>query len=105
LVAAILQSAVDHTHHSSHTDSHEVQVYCGSEPVTINRIALHDRLAQEIRKIGIDCSALPLNSHQLERAETYYSYGFALTSRLVTNKGLIEIKGKNVDFVHVLQRN
>jgi len=105
LWAAILQSAVEHTHHTSHTDSHNEQGNGGSEPVTIKRVALHEKLAQEIKKSGIDCSALPLGSHQLERGETYYGYGFVLSSRFVTNKGLIEIKDKNVDFVQVLQRN
>lgn len=66
---------------------------------------MHEKLTLEIKKSGIDCSALPLGSHQLERAETYYSHYFALSPRFVTNKGLIAIKGKNVDFIHLLQRN
>ena len=65
----------------------------------------HERLAQEMKASGIECEALPLGSHQLERQETYYSHSFALSSRLVTNKGLISIMGKNIDCVQVLQRN
>jgi hypothetical protein len=92
------------TQHSSHTDSQEEHGHGDSEPITIKRIAMHERIAQEMKKGGIDCHALPLGSHQLERQDTYYSHEFALTSRLVTNKGMIEVRGKSVDFVQILQR-
>lgn len=96
--------AVKNTQYSSHTDSQEEHGHGDSEPITIKRIAIHERIAQEMKKGGIDCDPLPHGSHHLERSETYYSHEFALTSRLVTNKGLIEIRGKNFDFVQILQR-
>jgi hypothetical protein len=95
---------VKNTQHSSHTDSQEEHGHADFEPITIKRIVMHERIAQEMKKSGIDCDALTLGSHQLERHEAYYSHEFALTSRLVTNRGLIEIRGKNVDFVQILQR-
>ena len=97
--------AVGHTQHSSHADSHEEHGHGDSESIIVKKVAAHERLAEEMKKNGIDCAALPLGSHKLEREETYYSHGFALSSRFVTNKGLIEVRGKNVDFVQVLQRN
>jgi hypothetical protein len=103
-VGVNFQVAVEHKH-SSHTDSHEEHSHGDSEPIIIKRAAAHEKLSQEMKKEGIDCEALPYGSHQLERNETYYSHSFALSSRLVTNKGLVEIRGKNVDFVQVLQRN
>jgi hypothetical protein len=106
LWAAILPVAVEHTHHSSHTDSHEEEHGHGdAEPIIIKRVAVHEKLAQEMSESGIDCEALQYGSHQLEREETYYSHVFALSSRLVTNKGLIKVNNKNVDFVQILQRN
>ena len=103
---AILPIAVEHTNHSSHTGSHEEEHGHGdAEPIVIKKMPEHERLAQEMKASGIECEALPLGSHQLERQETYYSHSFALSSRLVTNKGLISIMGKNIDCVQVLQRN
>jgi hypothetical protein len=67
-------------------------------------MAIHERLADEMKKNGVDCTTLPLGSHKLEREETYYSHGFPLSPRVVTNRGLIEIRGRNIDFVQVLQR-
>ena len=104
--AAILQVAVEHTHHSSHTGSNEEEHGHGdAESIVIKRVAAHEKLAQEMKKERVDCEALQYGSHLLEREEAYYSHNFALSSRLVTNKGLIEVRGKNIDFVQVLQRN
>lgn len=97
---------MEHTDHTSHTVSHKDEHGHGdSEPIVVKKVAAHEKLAQEMKKSEIDCEALPLGSHQLEREETYYSHSFALSSRLVTNKGLIRVAGKNIDFVQVLQRN
>lgn len=97
---------MEHTDHSSHVGSYEEEHGHGdAEPVIIKRVAAHERLAGEMKKSGIDCEALPLGSHQLEREEAYYSHSFALSSRFVTNKGLIRVMGKNIDFVQILQRN
>jgi hypothetical protein len=96
---------VEHTDHTTtHASLHEGE-HGDAEPITIKRVAVHEKLAQEMKKSGIDCEALPLGSHQLEREQTYYSHSFALSSRLVTNKGLIRVTGKNIDFVQILQRN
>jgi hypothetical protein len=105
LWAAVLPVAVEHTQHSSHTGSHEEHGHGDSEPIIVKKVAAHERLAQEMKKSGVDCAALALGSHELEREESYYSHGFALSSWFVTNKGLIEVRGKNIDFVQVLQRN
>src|SRR5437867_10065560 len=41
------------------------------------------RKARAGNESGIDCGALSYGSRQLEREQTYYSHGFALTSGLV----------------------
>jgi hypothetical protein len=106
LWAAILPLAVEHTDHSSHAGSHEEEHGHGdAESIIIKRVAAHEKLAQEMKKSGIDCEALTLGSHKLEREEAYYSHSFALSSRFVTNRGLIRVGGKNIDFVQMLQRN
>jgi len=97
---------VEHKNNSSHSVSHEDgQTDDGVEPITIKRIGIHEKLAKEMNDDGVSCEALPYGSHQLERKEAFYSYGFALSSRIVTNKGLIRIVGKNIGFAQILQRN
>lgn len=95
---------MEHTGHTSHASTHKEE-HGDAEPIVIKRVAAHEKLAQEMKENGINCEALPLGSHELEREQTYYSHSFALSSRLVTNKGIIHIVGKNIDFVQILQRN
>ena len=96
---------MEHTHYSSHIDSKEEFSHEDTESITMKRVATHEKLEQEMKESGIDCEALPSGSHHLEREGTYYSHSFAMSPRFVTNIGLIKVRNKNIDFVHVVQRN
>jgi hypothetical protein len=52
---------------------------------TIIRINLNERLAEEIRKNGIDCKAVKVSSLSLEQ-KPYFSNNFAMSSKFITNK-------------------
>jgi hypothetical protein len=72
---------------------------------TIRRITLNDKLAEEIRQeIGIDCQAIDINSLPVEHTP-YYSYIFPMSSKIVTNRGCIRVKGKSFDLIQIIQRN
>jgi hypothetical protein len=74
------------------------------DPVTVKKMSAHERLAKEIKQSNIECEALSLGSHPIEGCECY-SQTFSMSPRLVTNKGLVKIKGKIIDYVQILQRN
>jgi hypothetical protein len=74
------------------------------DPVIIKQLYAHEKLAEEIKKKGVDCESVELGSHPLERKQ-YYSQTFSMSPKFVTNRGLIKIKGLNVDYVQLLQRN
>jgi hypothetical protein len=74
------------------------------DPVIVKKMYVHERLAEEMKQSEIHCEAFPLGSHPIERRQ-YYSHTFPMSPKLVTNKGLVKIKGKNIDFFHLLQRN
>ncbi len=82
----------------------EKQGHADIEPVIVKRIGPHQKLAAEMKRNGIDCQALEVGSHPIEQ-KPHYSYMFAHSSRLVTNRGIVKVRGKNIDFVQVLQRN
>jgi hypothetical protein len=90
---------VEYTNYSSHARQGN------AESDIIKRVPMHEKLAGEMKEGEIDCEALPYGLHLLENEKTYYSHSFAMSPRLVTNKGLIKVSGKNIDFVQVLQRN
>jgi hypothetical protein len=46
----------------------------------------------------IEYEALPIGSHPIE-CKPYYSRIFALSSRFVTNSGLLNIRSENIDLV------
>ena len=97
---------MEDTHRSSQADSHEERNdNVDAEIITERKQPLHQEIAREMKEIGIECSALPYGSSELEHQETYYSHIFAFSSRLVTNKGVVKLSGKNIDFVQILQRN
>jgi hypothetical protein len=47
---------------------------------------------------------LETGSLQLEK-NSYYSHFFSLTPLLVTNRGCIQVRGKNFDYIQIIQRN
>jgi hypothetical protein len=74
------------------------------DSVAMKKMSAHERLAEEMRQSKIECEALSYGSHPIEGSE-YYSQTFSMSPRLVTNEGLVKIKGKNIDYVQLLQRN
>ena len=74
------------------------------DPIIINKLSVHEKMADEMKQFHIDAKALPLGSHPIERKQ-YYSQSFSMSPKFVTNKGLVKIKGKNINFVQLLQRN
>ena len=71
-------------------------------------ISLNERLAQEIIQSGIECNAIiDIGSHIIEK-QPYYSYLFAMSPRIVTNRGCIRIEEngrRNIDFIQIIQKN
>ena len=47
---------------------------------------------------------LEIGSLKIER-DSYYSHFFSLTPVLVTNRGCIQVSGKNFDYIQIIQRN
>ena len=70
--------------------------------------SLTERLAVEIIENGIECKAVPdLGSLAIEEGP-YYSYLFAMSPRITTNRGFIRIginSGRNIDLIHTIQKN
>jgi hypothetical protein len=71
---------------------------------TITRINLNERLAEEVKKNGIDCKAVEVNSLSLEQ-KSYFSNSFAMSSKFITNRGCIRINSRNIDIMQIIQRN
>ena len=70
--------------------------------------SLTERLAEEIVENGIECKAVPdVGSLAIEEGP-YYSYLFAMSPRITTNRGFIRIginSGRNIDLIQTIQKN
>ncbi len=102
---------VEHkTHHFAQAKSNKEEQkseeygYGDIDPIIVKKLSTHEKLAEEMKQCQIGCEALPLGSHPIERKQ-YYSQTFSMSPKFVTNKGLVKIRGKNIDFVQLVQRN
>jgi hypothetical protein len=93
--------------HSAHIGSNKREEldHEDVDSIIIKKLSAHEKMAGEIKKKSqIDCEALELGSHRLERKQ-YFSQTFSMSPKFVTNKGIVKIKGRNIDYVQLLQRN
>jgi hypothetical protein len=70
-------------------------------------ISLNQRLAQEAIQSGIECKAITDMEFEIEKKH-HYSYLFAMSPRIITNRGCIRLEGngtKNIDLIQIIQKN
>lgn len=74
------------------------------EPAVVRKLNINEILAEQMNNSGVHCEPVSVGSHAVESRPSS-GHMFALTSRLTTNRGLIKVRGRNIDFVQILQRN
>lgn len=72
-------------------------------------ISLDERLAQEIIQNGIECEAMTNMRSFPVTKKPCYSYLYAMSPRIITNRGCIRLSEKNgtrnIDFIQIVQKN
>jgi hypothetical protein len=98
--------SVEHksTHFTQAKSDKEEHDRADIDQIIVKKLSAHEKISEEMKESQIDCEALPLGSHPIERKQ-YYSQAFSMSPKFITNKGLVKIKGKNIDFVQLVQRN
>ena len=51
----------------------------------------------------ISSAPIEIATDEMEN-DDYYSRVFSQTTRMVTNKGCLEVKGKNIDVIQIIQK-
>lgn len=74
-----------------------------SEPDTFSRVSKREELCVSLEKIGIEAEAKEIDTDEVEKGD-YYSKQFTHTPGMVTNLGVIQIKGSNIDVVQIIQK-
>lgn len=62
-----------------------------------------EKVADMLEHIGVDSSPKEIGSLDIEKHD-YYSRYFSHSPRMITNKGCLEVKGKNIDVIQIIQK-
>ena len=65
--------------------------------------SIPEQYSDKLEKIGISSSPIEIATDEMEN-DDYYSRVFSQTTRMVTNKGCLEVKGKNIDVIQIIQK-
>ena len=74
-----------------------------SEPETFVIKSMPEEYSEKLEKIGISSSPIEIATDEMEN-DDYYSRVFSQTTRMITNKGCLEVKGKNIDVIQIIQK-
>ena len=74
-----------------------------SESDTFVIKSVPEQYSDKLEKIGISSSPIEITTDEMEN-DDYYSRVFSQTTRMVTNKGCLEVKGKNIDVIQIIQK-
>ena len=74
-----------------------------TEPDTFVQKTWPEKVCDMLNEIGVDAQATEIGMGDIEYVE-YYSRYFVPTPRMVTNKGSLEVKGSNIDAIHIIQK-
>jgi len=74
-----------------------------SEPDTIILKTYPQKLGEMLSQIGVESIPKDIATDEVEKGD-YYGRYFTQTPRMVTNKGCLTVKGKNIDVIQIIQK-
>ena len=74
-----------------------------SESDTFVIKSVPEQYSDKLKKIGISSSPIEITTDEMEN-DDYYSRVFSQTTRMITNKGCLEVKGRNIDVIQIIQK-
>ena len=74
-----------------------------SESETFVIKSVPEKFSDKLKEIDVTSTPKEIATDDVE-SDNYYSRVFAQTTIMVTNKGCLEVKGKNIDVIQILQK-
>ena len=74
-----------------------------SEPETFVIKSMPEKFSEILKEIGISSTPKEIAVDDVEH-DDYYSRVFAQTTRMVTNKGCLDVTGTNIDVIQIIQK-
>ena len=74
-----------------------------TEPETFVIKSMPEKFSDMLKEIAIDSTPKEIATDDVEK-DNYYSRGFSQTTRMVTNKGCLDVTGTNIDVNQIIQK-
>jgi hypothetical protein len=74
-----------------------------TETDTIILKSYPQKLSEMLSHIGVESTPKDIATDEVEKGD-YYGRYFAQTPRMVTNKGCLTVKEKNIDVIQIIQK-
>ena len=74
-----------------------------SEPDTFIIKSMPEKFSDMLKEIDVSSAPKELATDDVEH-DDYYSRVFSHTTRMVTNKGCLDVSGTNIDVIQIIQK-
>ena len=74
-----------------------------TEPETFVIQSMPEKFSDMLKEIAIDSTPKEIATDDVEN-DDYYSRVFSQTTRMVTNKGSLDVIGTNIDVIQIIQK-
>ena len=74
-----------------------------SDPDTFVIKSMPEKFSEILNEIGVSSTPKEIAVDDVEH-DDYYSRAFSQTTRMVTNKGCLDITGTNIDVIQIIQK-
>ncbi|MEC7711508.1 MAG: hypothetical protein VX587_04300 [Thermoproteota archaeon] len=74
-----------------------------SEPETFVIKSMPEKFSEMLEEIAITSTPKEITTDDVEH-DDYYSRVFSQTTRMVTNKGCLDVNGTNIDVIQIIQK-
>ena len=74
-----------------------------SEPDTFIIKSMPEKFSDMLKEIDVSSAPKEIATDDVEH-DDYYSRVFAQTTRMVTNKGCLDVTGTNIDVIQIIQK-
>ena len=74
-----------------------------SEPDTFVIKSVPEKFSEMLNEIGVSSTPKEIAVDDVEH-DDYYSRVFSQTTRMVTNKGCLDVTGTNIDVIQIIQK-
>lgn len=74
-----------------------------TEPDTFVIQSMPEKFSEMLKEIAVDSTPKEIATDDVEN-DDYYSRVFSQTTRMVTNKGCLDINGTNIDVIQIIQK-